>query len=124
MGEASRRPRSTSARRNDYCAAGCGIKVFRGDRVVPFGHRVVHLDCVQAYKVIQRGWMTQARREIFWTVPCPECGAAALVGCSEDGQARPENHRARMSAYSDVKAQGLRADQGKLEQLRTVRARV
>lgn len=121
MGEASRRPRSTSARRNDYCAASCGIKVFRGDRVVPFGHRVVHLDCVESFRDSQRGRATQARREIFWSVSCPACGAEALTSCMEGRALRLENHQDRRLAYSAAKRAGLKPDPGKLQRLRAAR---
>jgi hypothetical protein len=115
------RLRSVSAIRKDWCGAKCGVRIERGDRVIHVSGCSVHLACYDGFRAERASTMTEARREIFWTVACPACGAAALVPCSEDGVTREKNHRERMVAYSAAKAEGQCADPVKLANLKVAR---
>lgn len=110
--------RAFAARRTSPCQL-CDHGIQRGDTVRPVGFNLyVHWQCAAEYvppakpraitqaarRLSER---TELRRQVFWAVTCPECGAKPGAGCqTEFGARRLRNHIQRVLTYSRLKRMG------------------
>lgn len=120
-GARAREQLSATAGRREPCTE-CRTWIERGDNIRRHNSLAIHLACWPDFMAKRRVAASQAAGELFWSVPCPQCGASALQGCQEDdGELRVHNHKERLRAYSEARREGLEPNPVKLATLRAAR---